>query len=165
MEDAQGAVAAGKEDQTSAWIKGGIIDAPADREAIYYFSRAGIHHNHLRLLAATDEQAVRFSVIGKTGRGLGHADGKTVFDLERFRIEDDDLGSVLAVEIDKTVLADDSLFAVAAHLHRADDVTGRGIDGADIVRAVIICVHAFRALVVVDAVRALAYIDLLNELQ
>src|ERR1700730_115573 len=55
VENTQGPITARKEDQTRSWIKRGIVDTLTDRKARNYFPCGGIHHNHLRLIAATDK--------------------------------------------------------------------------------------------------------------
>src|SRR5262245_11737702 len=165
MENAQGPISTRKEDQTGFRIKTGIIDTGADRKAVDYFSCDCIHDDHLRLIAATDKQAFLLSVISETGRHLRHADGKALFDLQRLWIEDHYLGGVFAVDINKTISSDDRLFTITLHFYRPDNFAGRGVEGSDIVRAMIIGEYALRSRIVIDAVRPLADIDFLDELQ
>src|SRR5262249_51715571 len=142
----------------------GVVDARSNRKAIDYLPCIGVHDDHFWFIAATNKQAFRLGVISKAGRCFRHPDGKALFDLQRFRIEGHYLGGFLAVDINKTVGSDDRLFAVALHFHRPYDIAGRGVDGADIVRAMIIGEYALRGWLVVDAVRPLTDIDFFDEL-
>src|SRR5262249_54000763 len=161
----QGSVSAGKEDQTRARIKAGIVDAGADRKTVDHFSAGGIHYHHLRLVAAPDKEAIGFGVIGQSRRHLGDPDGEALFDFQRFRIKYTFFGGVFAVDIDQPVGADYGLFAVALRLYGSDYVAGGGIDCGDVVRAMIIGEHALRAGVIIDAVRASADVDFLDKLK
>src|SRR5204863_9770890 len=58
MKDTQDTFAAGKENQLRLRIKPRIVNAAADGHAGNYFPRNGIHHYHLRLIAASDEQTL-----------------------------------------------------------------------------------------------------------
>ncbi len=133
MINAQSSSSTRKENQFGVRIKTGVVDAGSDRIAVNYFSSCGVHHHHFRLVAATDEQTISLCIVGQTGRCLSHADWKTLLDLQRFRIEHDYLGSVLAVDVDKSIFADDCLFAIAFRRHRAHHVAGGCIDRRDVV--------------------------------
>src|SRR5215475_11780795 len=165
MIDAQGSISTRKEDQPGFRIKTGVVDTRSNRKAVDYFPCSGVHNNHFGLIAATDKQAFRLGVISQTGRDFRHSDGKALFDLQRLRIEDHYLCGVLAVDINKTVASDDGLFAITFHFHRPYNIAGRGVEGGDVVRTVVIGEHSLRPRVVVDAVGPLADIDLLDELQ
>src|SRR5437879_3023384 len=148
-----------------AWVKTGKVDTGSDREIGNHLPRARIHHYHLRLLAAADEQAVGLGVIGETGRSLRNPDRKAVLHLQRFRVEHDYLVGVLAVDVNKDVGADHRLFAVALRFDRPNYIASRRIDSADIVRTVIIGEYALGPRIVIDPIRSLADIDFLDELQ
>src|SRR6266446_6091821 len=147
------------------WVKTGKVDTGSNREVGNHLPRARIHYHHLRLLAATDEQAVGLGVIGETRRCLRNPDRKAVLHLQRFRVEYHDLVGVLAVDINKAVGADHRLFAVALRFDRPNYIASRRIDGADIVRTVIIGEYTFRTWIVIDPIRSFAYVDFLDELQ
>src|SRR3989442_6586625 len=146
-------------------IKTRVVHTSANRKAVNYFSVRGIHHHHLRFVPAADEQAVSLGIVSETGRPLRHADGEAIFYFQRLWIEHDHFVGIFAVDVDKSILADDRLFAIALHRHSADYVTARCIDGRDVMRTVIIREYALGSGIVVDAVRASAHIDLFNELQ
>src|SRR5437016_8247753 len=100
-----------------------VVHTSANRKTVNYFSIRGIHHHHLRFVPAADEQAVSPGIVSETGRPLRHADGETVFYVQRLRIEHDHFVGIFAVDVDESILADDRLFTVAFHRHGADDVT------------------------------------------
>src|SRR6267143_470731 len=95
------------------WIKTGVVHTSANRKAVNYFSVRGIHHHHLRFIPAADEQAVSLGIVGETGRPLRHSNGEAIFYFQRLWIEDDHFVSIFAVDVDKSILADDRLFTIA----------------------------------------------------
>src|SRR6266478_615608 len=165
MEYAQGPISTGKEYQTGGWIKRSVVDTRANGKVIDYLTGLSIHHNHLWLVPTTYKQTLRLCVVGETGWDFRHADGKALLDLERLRIKHHDLAGLFAVNINKTIGSDHRLFAVTLNFHGAYYVSSSGIDGADIVCTVIVGEDALCALVVVDAIRPFAYIDLLDQLE
>src|SRR6266508_5466957 len=165
MIDVQGSIPTRKEDQTGFRIKTGVVDTRSNRKAVDYFPCIGVHDDHFGLIATTDEQAFRLGVISQTGRNFRHPNGKALFDLQRLRIEGHHLCGVLAVDINKTVASDDRLFAITIHFHRPYNIAGRGVEGCDVVRTVVIGEHSLRSRIVVDAVGPLADFDLLDDLQ
>jgi hypothetical protein len=63
------------------------------------------------------------------------------------------------------IFTDHGLFAIAFSLHCSHHFSGGRIDGADVVRTVVIGENALGGGIVVDAIRPLADIDFLDELQ
>src|SRR5436853_7321817 len=104
-------------------IKTAVVHTSANWKAVNYFSVRRIHHHHLRFVPAADEKAVSLGIISETGRPLRHADGEAIFYFQRLWIEHNHFVSIFAVDVDKSILADDRLFAIALRLHRADDLT------------------------------------------
>src|SRR5262245_42553781 len=164
MIDVQGSISTRKEDQTGFRIKTGVVDTRPNRKAVDYLPCSSVHDNHFRFITATDKQAFRLGVISQTSRNFRHLDGKALFDLQRLWIEAHHLCGVLAVDINKTVASDDGLFAITIHFHRPYNIAGRGVEGCDVVRTVVICEHSLRPRIIVDAVGPLADIDLLDDL-
>src|SRR6266851_3665222 len=162
--DAYGSSPARKEDQLGVRIETRIVHTHADRIAVDYLPGNSVHDDHLRLVTAADEEAVRLRVISQTRRSLRHTDRKTFLDFQGFRIERDYFGGVLEVDIND-VISNHCLFAIAFRLHRSYHFACLGIDGGDVVRAVVVGEHAFRFGIVVDAVRPLADVDLLDKCQ
>src|SRR5207248_3784198 len=99
MVDAQRAVTARKENQTSPWIESGIVDARADREAVDHLPSFPIHDDHLRLFAAADKQAVGIRIVREARGGGRDAEGKSLLHLQRFGIENYDFGSILTIYV------------------------------------------------------------------
>src|SRR5205807_9000184 len=123
-------------------IKTRVVHTSANRKAVDYFSVRGIHHHHLRFVPAADEQPVSPGIVSETGRPLRHADGEAIFYFQRLWIEHDHFVGIFAVDVDKSILADDRLFTIALHRHSADDVTARCVDGRNVMRTVIVLEHA-----------------------
>ncbi len=165
MEDVQRPIAGGKENELGAWIESGIIDTRANWKVGNHFAGGRVHHNHLRLFASADKQTIRLGIVGETGGSLGYTNWKTLLDLQRLRIEHYHFSRVFAIDVDKPVGADNSLLSVAFRLHGAYNLAGLGVDRTDIVRTVVIGENPFRGWVIVDAIRPLADIDFLDELQ
>src|SRR5258706_12247087 len=94
-------------------IKPAKVHARADRKAVNDFSVRGIHHHHLRLVMATDKEALCLGIVSETCRSLRHANGKTLLYFQRLWAEDDNLVSVFDVDIDQTIASDDRLRADA----------------------------------------------------
>src|SRR5262249_47308778 len=104
-------------------------------------------------------------VVCQAGRDFGHADWKAALYLERFWIEYNYFGSVLAVDVDHAVGPDYGLFTVAFGFNGSGNVAGCGVDDGNIMGSMIVGEYALSARIVVNAVRASAHVDLLDELE
>src|SRR5260370_642037 len=94
-------------------IKAGKINARANREGGNHFPRVCIHHDYLRLVAGTDEQAIGLGIVSETCWNFRYADREAFLDFQRLRIKCYYLVAVLEVDVDQTMRAYHCLFAVA----------------------------------------------------
>src|SRR5258708_8790431 len=108
------------------------------------------------------EDSVILRVDCEPGGSLHSIKRKVLLDLESFWIEDRYFVLVLKSNINQAILARSSTFSIAAHIHGANDITGRRIDRRNVVRVMVVCEYPLRPGVEINAVRSLAHIYLLD---